>query len=180
MQQTRKIPNTTLCCIDCINHDLAIQALQTSMAACSFERVLFLTNRSYVLSGIETVQIPALDSRDAYSAFVLHALAEHIETEFVLLIQWDGYVVNPAAWRDEFLQYDYIGAVWGQHKDAHRVGNGGFSLRSKKLLSACRQISLEGETLSEDDLVCRKHRPLLECEFGIRFAPEHVAERFSF
>jgi tetratricopeptide (TPR) repeat protein len=180
MQQIKKISKTTLCCIDCINHDLTIRALRTSMASCSFERVVFLTDRFFELPGIETIQIPALNSRDAYSAFVLHALADYIETEFVLIIQWDGYVINSAAWHDEFLQHDYIGAVWGHLTDTFRVGNGGFSLRSKKLLSACRQIALEGETLNEDDLVCRKHRCILEREFGIRFAPEKIAERFSF
>jgi tetratricopeptide (TPR) repeat protein len=150
------------------------------MASCAFQRVVFLTDRSFELPGIETIRIPALGSREAYSAFVLHALADHIESEFVLIIQWDGYVVNPAAWNDEFLQHDYIGAVWGHLADTFRVGNGGFSLRSRKLLSACRRIALEGETLNEDELVCRKHRPLLEREFGIRFAPENIAERFSF
>src|SRR5687768_7626393 len=104
MQRVRKISKTTLCCIDCINHHLAIRALRSSMASCSFERVVFLTDRFFELPGIETVRIPTLRSREAYSAFVLHALADHIETEFVLLIQWDGYVVNPAAWQDEFLQ----------------------------------------------------------------------------
>ncbi len=180
MQQTRKISKTTLCCIDCINHDLSIRALRASMASCSFERVVFLTDRFFDLPGIETVQIPALNSRDAYSAFVLHALADYIETEFVLIIQWDGYVINSAAWNDEFLQHDYIGAVWGHLGDGFRVGNGGFSLRSKKLLSACRQIALEGETLNEDELVCRKHRCLLERESGICFAPEKIAAQFSF
>jgi hypothetical protein len=88
--------------------------------------------------------------------------------------------INSAVRRDEFLQYDYIGAVWGNYKDAFRVGNGGFSLRPKNLLLASRQIGLEGDVLNEDDLLCRKHRPMLECEFGIRFAPENTAERFSF
>ena len=180
MQQKNKSSTVTLCCIDCINHDLAIQALQTSMARHTFDRVVFLTDRAFALPGIETIQIPALNSRDAYSAFVLHTLAEYIDTDFALLIQWDGYIINAAAWRDEFLRHDYIGAVWGTYNDAFRVGNGGFSLRSKKLLLATRRIALEGEAQNEDDLICRKYRPMLESEFGIRFAPENVAEQFSF
>lgn len=180
LMQKKTISNTTLCCIDCVNHELSIRALRTSMASCAFERVVFLTDRHFELPGIETVRIAPLDSRGAYSAFVLRALADYIETEFALIIQWDGYIVNSAAWHDEFLRHDYIGAVWGHLTDTFRVGNGGFSLRSKKLLSACRQIALEGEALNEDELVCRKHRGLLEREYGIRFAPERIAERFSF
>lgn len=175
-----QIANTTLCCVDCINHELAIEALRKSMSACSFERVLFLSDRNMDVPGIETVLISPLRSRDEYSAFILHELVHHIETDFVLLVQWDGYVVNPAAWTDDFLGYDYIGAVWGQHQDAFRVGNGGFSLRSKKLLQATQTIPIEGENQNEDDLICRKYRPMLESSYGIRFAPESVAEQFSF
>lgn len=180
MPIAKKIPRTTLCCIDCINHDLAIAALQRSMASCLFDRVLFLTDRDFELAGIETVQIPTLRSRAAYSSFVLRRLADYIATDYVLLVQWDGYVINAEAWRDEFYLYDYIGAVWGHHQDAFRVGNGGFSLRSKKLLIATQNIPLEGEVLNEDELICRRHRPMLEADFGIRFATEPVAELFSF
>ncbi|MDD5395625.1 MAG: hypothetical protein PHE17_21600, partial [Thiothrix sp.] len=79
------IPNTTLCCVDCINHELAIEALRKSMSTCSFARVLFLSDRNIETPGIETVQISPLRSRDEYSAFILHELARHIETDFVLL-----------------------------------------------------------------------------------------------
>lgn len=180
MRKHIQIPDTTLCCVDCIHHELAIAALQKSMAACSFERALFLTDRNIEAPGIETVLISPLRSRDEYSAFILHELARYIETGFVLLVQWDGYVVNPSAWTEEFLEYDYIGAVWSQHKDAFRVGNGGFSLRSRKLLQATQAIPIAGENQNEDELICRKHRPMLESSYGIRFAPEPVAEQFSF
>lgn len=150
------------------------------MSGCAFERVLFLSDQNIEVPGIETVLISPLRSRDEYSAFILHGLARHIETDFVLLVQWDGYVVNPSAWTDDFLDYDYIGAVWGQHQDAFRVGNGGFSLRSKKLLQATQTIPIEGENQNEDELICRKYRPILESSHGIRFAPEPLAEQFSF
>ena len=54
----------------------------------------------------------------------------------MLLIQWDGYVVNPEAWDPAFLGCDYLGAKWYWHDDGMRVGNGGFSLRSRRLLDA--------------------------------------------
>ena len=31
-------------------------------------------------------------------------------TDFVLTIQHDGFILNPDAWRDDFFDYDYIGA----------------------------------------------------------------------
>jgi len=149
------------------------------MTACSFDRVLFLSDRNVEVPSIDTVTIDPLRSKDEYSTFVLRGLARHIQTEHVLLIQWDGYVVNTAAWADEFLEYDYIGAPWGFHTDAYRVGNGGFSLRSRRLLEALQDPEIV-DLDPEDEAICRRYRPLLEQRYGIRFAPEAVAARFSF
>ena len=41
-------------------------------------------------------------SRDAYSRFVLKRLLPHVDTPHVLLVQWDGYVVNADAWDAAF------------------------------------------------------------------------------
>ncbi|CAH1905146.1 conserved hypothetical protein [Candidatus Nitrotoga sp. HW29] len=177
--KTEQAITITLCCVDCINHDLAIKALKKSKERGVFDRVLFLTDRDFTLPGIETIEIPPIRSRQEYSTFVLHELHHYIDSDFVLLIQWDGYIINPNAWTNEFLNFDYIGAVWGHHKDGFRVGNGGFSLRSRKLLLATRALPLN-EELAEDELIGRKYRPLLEGQYQVRFAPESEAEKFSF
>lgn len=177
--ETRQVITITLCCVDCINHKLAIKALNKSKERCVFDRVLFLTNRDFTLPGIETIEIPPISSRQEYSIFVLHELHRYIDSDFVLLVQWDGYILNPNAWTNKFLNFDYIGAVWGHHKDGFRVGNGGFSLRSRKLLLATRAIPFD-EELAEDELIGRKYRPLLEEQYQVRFAPESEAEKFSF
>ena len=173
------LPRVSLCCIATRDHALALRALRLSMANVDFGRVLFITDRDPRERGIDCVRIPPLDSRDAYSRFVLKRLVEYTATEHVLLVQWDGYVVESAAWRNEFLDCDYIGAKWPWHTDGHTVGNGGFSLRSRKLLDALAdpRIELQG---NEDDTICRHHRPLLEREFGIRFATEALADQFAF
>ena len=131
-----ELRGVTLCCIDTANHALAVRALRCSGAAIRFARTLFITDRDVGEPGIEARVIEPLASRDAYSQFVLKSLQAHVDTPHVLLVQWDGYAVNPGAWRAEFLDYDYIGAKWLWHTDAMRVGNGGFSLRSRKLLEA--------------------------------------------
>jgi hypothetical protein len=115
-----------------------------------------------------------------YTAFMIKQLGSLISTDFALVTQWDGYVINPAAWRDEFLQYDYIGAVWPWKPDQFKVGNGGFSLRSRKLLAITAEpwFALL-PNLGEDELICRVYRPILE-ERNIRFAPPEVAERFAY
>ena len=173
------LPRVTLVCIDCVNHDLALAAIAQCVQKVSFARVLFITDRDFSIEGIDCVRIPALDSREAYSRFVIKELHAHVDTDAALLVQWDGFVVNAAAWSDDFLDYDYIGAKWIFHTDGHTVGNGGFSLRSRRLLQALRDPHVvPGPT--EDDTICRTYRAYLEETHGIRFAPEAVADRFAF
>jgi hypothetical protein len=122
--------------------------------------------------------IAPLQSRMDYSRFMLRRLADHVRTSHALCIQWDGYVIRGEAWEPGFLDYDYIGAPWPHFADAHRVGNGGFSLRSRRLLQACATLPNDSGDL-EDVLIARRCRPQLEAA-GIRFAPEEVARRFSY
>jgi tetratricopeptide (TPR) repeat protein len=174
-----ELRDVTLCCIDTVHPALALRALRQSASGIRFARTLFLTDSAYESPGIDVRVIAPLASRETYSLFALKVLAKHIDTAHVLLIQWDGYVINPDAWRDEFLTCDYIGAKWFWHNDAMRVGNGGFSLRSRKLLAALQdpRITLDGP---EDETICRSFRPLLEREHGIVFATEALADAFAF
>jgi tetratricopeptide (TPR) repeat protein len=174
-----ELPEVTLCCVDTLHHALALRALRCSTADIRFGRTLFISDCALDEPGIDVRLIEPLDSREAYSQFVLKSLLQHVDTPHVLLIQWDGYAINPGAWRDDFLHSDYIGAKWFWYEDGMRVGNGGFSLRSRKLLAALQdpRIKLVGP---EDETIGRVFRPLLEREHGIRFAPEALADVFAF
>ena len=188
------IPDTTLCCIDCQNHAAAIRALKLSLAGCQFPRAVFLTDRHFDIPQIDTVIIDPIRSSQDYSRFVLKRLLSYIDTEYVLLIQWDGYVVNPDAWSEEFLLFDYIGARWPDTIAArgpragfnirippeHAVGNGGFSLRSRTLLEALQDPHIELKGYPEDMTICHSYRHYLEQDHGIVFAPAALADRFSF
>jgi tetratricopeptide (TPR) repeat protein len=176
------LAGVTLCCIDTANHALALRALERSRASVRFGRTIFVTTPRPDLAipaGMDVVEIAPLASRDDYSRFVLKSLLPYVATAHVLLIQWDGYVVNPEAWDDGFLDCDYIGAKWFWHQDGMRVGNGGFSLRSRRLLEALQdpRVTLVD---AEDITIGRAFRPLLEREHGIRFASEELADRFAF
>jgi hypothetical protein len=173
-----EIPRTTLCCIDCSTHELARRAMTASLGQCRFERALMLTDRSMSIDGAEVRRIDPIATGAEYSRFVLTRLAQHVETDYVLLVQWDGYVVSGRAWTPEFLDYDYIGARW-PHIPQVEVGNGGFSLRSRKLLAATSRPEFKvGHP--EDAAICIDNRSLLENVFGIRFAPGRLADRFSY
>lgn len=122
------------------------------------------------------IEIEPLRTIEAYSEFMLKALAAHISSAHVLVIQWDGFVLNAEAWDDAFLDWDYIGAPW-PHVQPYSVGNGGFSLRSKRLLLALQEAEFSvGHP--EDICICVTHREALQAR-GLRFAPLEVAERFA-
>jgi len=170
----------TVCAADSVSPSLAARALALSTERCEFGDAVLFTDAA-VTGPFRTVAIEPLRSRADYSRFILKELPGRVATGYALVVQWDGYVVDPMAWTPEFLRYDYIGAKWPWHADGLTVGNGGFSLRSRRLLEAGAdpRVSLDSD-LGEDQILCRLYRRPLEAELGVRFAPEAVAERFSY
>ena len=139
-----------------------------------------------------------LDQNRSYDFFMLSQLPSYIETTHYLIVQTDGFILNPKAWTDEFLKYHYIGAPWAHHPLHYwpphtpvgpntSVGNGGFCLRSTLLGKAVQDVfhRLSKQTnfvtehwYPEDCFISRDIRPLLESK-GLKFAPEDVASTFS-
>jgi tetratricopeptide (TPR) repeat protein len=178
------LDNVTLCCLDCAYYALAADALRATLSKCDFAEALFFSDRDCQVNGVRFVPTERITSSAQYSNFLMHKLHEYIGTDYVLIIQYDGFVLNPAAWDPLFLQYDYIGAKISINKRSI-VGNGGFSLRSRRLLRALRddgeirRYDAFREPYSEDLAICDTYRNILESKHGIRFAPEAVADRFS-
>ena len=172
------LSRVTLCCVECVNHELALAAIGQSLQKCDFARVIFVTDREFDLDGVEVVRIAPLLSPEAHSRFVIKELVAHIQTEFVLMIQWDGFVINADAWTDDFLAYDYVGARSNWPADGHTAGSGEFSLRSKRLLS-----TLADERIGDSVPDARSSGPAcqsyLEAKYGIRFAPDNIADGFA-
>jgi tetratricopeptide (TPR) repeat protein len=178
-----ELPGVTLACVDTLNQRLALRALARSRERIRFARTVLLTDtvpaNVNVPEDIAIAPIEPLHSRDAYSQFVLKQLVPHVQTPHVLLVQWDGYVVNADAWDPAFAEVDYLGAKWFWHDDGHDVGNGGFSLRSRKLLEALQDPRVQLAD-NEDETIGRTFRPLLEHDHGIRFGTAAMADRFAF
>ncbi|MGL5003467.1 MAG: DUF5672 family protein, partial [Casimicrobium sp.] len=171
----------TLVAVDCAYPALAAKALRKSAALLPVARTLLLTDSKERFEGIEVANIAPIKSRNAYSRFMMKALAQHITTDYALVVQWDGFVIHDNAFADEFWNYDYIGAKWPHKQGEFRVGNGGFSLRSKKLLNALLDDAIEfRDEENEDEAICIRYRELLETKYGIVFANERVADRFAF
>jgi len=147
----------------------------------NFGKALLLSDRPArgpLDARVEWRPIRPLQTRNDYSRFLLHDLVDHVDTSHALCVQWDGFVLDGNAWNPAFLDYDYVGAVWPHFRDNRNVGNGGFSLRSKRLLKAAANLPYAGSE-AEDVLICRTFRPMLEA-LGIRFAPPEVAQLFAY
>lgn len=179
----RCLPDVTLCCVDTLNHALALRALARCMQHVRFAQCLFITadlpNEAILPADLDIIPIAPLHSRRAYSEFMLKRLGAHVATSHVLVVQWDGYVVNPDAWSPDFLACDYLGATWFWHHDGLTIGNGGFSLRSRRLLAALEDPRVQVED-AEDEAIGRTCRRMLERDHAIRFGDEALADRFSF
>lgn len=175
------LSNVTIVAVSSVALEATVAALERSLRQARFGRAVLLSDTRPPASAsraIEWRKIPRIESRSDYSKFMLRHLAEHVETSHALCVQWDGFVLDGEAWDPRFLEFDYIGAVWPQFADGYNVGNGGFSLRSKRLLEACRDLPFDGSQ-PEDVVISRLCRPALE-ERGIRFAPEEVARKFAY
>ena len=129
------------------------------------------------LQGVEYFQAPPINTTKDYSDLLLTGLRQYVAGTHVLIIQWDSFILHPELWTNDFLQYDYIGAVWPHHPDTP-VGNGGFSLRSVKLLEVLESPAIT-KRHAEDFCICVDNKATLENQFGIRFAPKSIAEQFA-
>ena len=193
LMDMKNLPQVTLIGIDCVNVERLQLALDSSCQELTFEAVKLLT--SLPTDDPRAVAIEPINSIDAYSRFCLLDLHRYVDTPYALVVQHDGFVLNPAAWQSSFLEYDYIGApilVGDWARERHDVpdsmigslvvGNGGFSLRSKKLLELTAALGQAGNFAlnePEDWAMCYTERAKLEAA-GITFAPVPLAEAFSF
>ena len=173
------LPQVTLCAATSVNVKATIRALEASLAQIDFAACKLFTDAPVTSShpDISIVPIERLGSSAAYSNFLLSQMVDHVETSHCLVAQWDGHVIDAGWWRPEFLEYDYIGASWPQFDDGKDVGNGGFSLRSRRLMEACRAPQFL-PSHPEDVAIGRENRSWLE-EIGLRFAPRVIADLFS-
>ena len=117
-----------------------------------------------------------------YSEWILKNLINYISpNSYCLFVQWDSCIINPDLWTDEFLNYDYIGAVW-PNQWINRVGNGGFSLRSYRFIEECSKLQYSRTGIkdydNEDYIACVKNYHYMK-DGGIKFAPINLARQFS-
>lgn len=164
--------DTTLVAIDTTPKAyFAVEAINRSLGEIYPTDVKLLTDNDLLRYA---VKIPKLNGLEAYSKFCIRDLYRYVDTKYCLLIQYDGYVLFGGAWMDEFLNYDYIGAPFNPSRT---VGNGGFSLRSKRLMEWIAAQNWQ-DFHPEDSAICVRHAAEISSA-GFKFAPYNLAKRFA-
>jgi hypothetical protein len=172
--------NVSLLCVETRYPALARYAIERCLAVADFKECILLSPTTFDLPDtIRQVRIAPITSVEAYSALMLNDLGRYFSGTHVLVIQWDSFIVDAGQWSDTYTDYDYIGALWPHRPPAVAVGNGGFSLRSRRLVDALRRIAIP-VTHPEDAAIGEWHRAELSQRHGIRYAPAGLASRFAF
>lgn len=186
------LDNITIISVNTRDPENSIKAIEYSSKYIKFGKKVLLSDKKF--DSIETIIIPKINNLNEYSYFCIKEMHKYIETTYCLLVQPDGYVTNPLMWSDKFLEFDYIGAPWDlllSQRGLHTcgislplnqvpiiVGNGGFSLRSKKLLTELSKFDYPNTTIPEDNFICIYKRKELK-DLGIKYADVTTAKRFA-
>lgn len=198
------LPNVTLLSIDTIDPSRTIKAMRYSLLQAKFADAVLVTDpKKYRPAMVKTIggfgridqitiQFVEAGPRSDYERQIVAELPRWFKTPHCLFQEWDSAIVNPNAWNPNWLDYDFTGAPWPYDFNEigyppctteNCVGNGGFSLRSRKFCINTSDVFLalgkpkEALRLS-DAWICRTIRPRLE-SLGMKFAPEAEGFKFS-
>ena len=174
------MPSVTLAILDTDNHNLAKFAVDQCVSKFDFDNVVVFSDKDF--PGYPLVTINKITDIEQYQYFMLKDLINFIETDFVLCIQFDGFILNSDCWNPLFFDYDYIGAPWARSDHGCKnVGNGGFSLRSRKLLEfvANKLERYNHIGINEDVVICKTLAPDI-IKSNLHFAPDTIASHFSY
>lgn len=193
-----QLPNVSLVAVTGLNPTGAVRALEISIRGIDFGEAVLVAHykpdnldERITFKQCKDDELQSQDPKntDDYSKFMLYKLTNYINKDYCLIVHNDAYVLRPEKWTHDFLKYDYLGAPWPIN--AHftnegvnvRIGNGGFALRSRKMLNALNVLKLpftDNGTgfYHEDGVICVYHRKALE-DYGIKFPPVDLASRFA-
>lgn len=177
-----------LVCVDTLRYEKTINAIKNTLSCIKIDKIYWFSD----IEIPESFDVPVVWNKINkfekenffYDNGILYTktIPSIVDTDFTLYIHSDGFAVNKSAWNNKFLDYDYIGAPWPFHNKQERVGNGGFSLKSRKMHNALLQLNIHEDLYydyPEDNIVCRLYRKKLINDFQINFAPEEIACQFS-
>ena len=171
-----QLHDVTLVVIDTAYPELTKLAVDECLAVADFGDALAFSDK--IISVDMTHHVCSPKGVQEAMSVLWYQVPEKVKTSHFLVIQWDSWIINPQAWRDEFLKFDYIGAPWWYN--TRNVGNGGFSLRS---IALAKYVAAHPHIFHlnhpEDNSLCRVYRDALE-DKGYQWADNSTALDFSF
>jgi hypothetical protein len=172
-----ELPDVTLVAVFTVAHALTLRAVEDCTRVANFGAVRLFTDREI---GRERIQAGPFANLIEAGRFSTYEMPKHVTTSHILNIHYDSWILDPSAWRSEFLDVDYLGAIWYWHPENRRVGNSGFCIRSKRLLDFLASNEDQFPIGDPEDLIlCRDYRPRLE-KRGFNWGSETLAAQFSF
>lgn len=176
------LPNVTLLLVATRGHALTRLVIDDCLTKAAFGDILLYTDKPELvpIPGARYEIVPDFPNKLEAGRFYYGVAMAKVETDFALLLEWDGGIFDATKWKTEFFDYDYIGAPWPRNisRGENEVGNGGFTLMSKRLGEFICHNRAQFDCTTDFD-VCRKHRKGLERAGGFRWAPVDVAADFS-
>lgn len=124
-----QLPDVSLCIIDCMDVNRAIKVLEHCKTKVDFGAVKLFSHIPTEYP--DRVRIKPLNTLIAYSIFMLTKFYSYIDTSHIIIVQRDGWILNPESFNPDWMQLDFIGPLFMQND---KVGSGGCSLRSRKIM----------------------------------------------
>lgn len=176
-----KLPEVSLVVVETICHELAQATVDDFLAKVEPKEVLIFTDRPDKLSvnGATARTIPNWDNKNVHGMFCNSGIAEYVNTPAVLFVEWDAGICDAAMWDNSWLQFDYLGSPWWYTDGSPNVGNGGFSLRSKRLIDFLAQNTTKYPVRTDNEL-CRDFGPKIIADGNFNWAPVPIANDFAF
>lgn len=180
------LPSVTLIAVDCLDAERAKNSIEKCLEVCNFGGVKLLTSKE--IDYPYRVRIENLNSLLKYSEFMLNHVYKYCETTHMQIVQYDGWIINPLSWEDDWMRYDYVGAIYRDENPVNNnsVGNGGFSLRTRRLMKFVSENLGEFKPfwgwhayMNEDGVICKGMKSLIS-QAGMNICPPERAAKYAF
>ena len=176
------LSRVTLLFVETRAHAITERVIADCISKANFGDILIYTDKPDLIRidpnrRARTILCENFPNKKEAGQFYYSEAMKNVKTDFALMLEWDAGIINPANWRSEFFDYDYIGAPWNTGDDM-KVGNGGFTLMSKRLGQFLCDHRREFPVYTDWD-VCRTWRRQLEQAGNFKWAPYGVAQDFS-
>lgn len=187
------LPDVTLIATTSIDVEETIEAMKICMLKANFGKAIFVSHQlpDNLPQNIEFHYHKKIENIMDFNHLMWEDLWKYFDSSHCLTVQNHAYILDKIQWQDEWLDYSYIGAPWPIKDNAYltdggervRVGNGGFSLRSKQYCYLPTKLGLplterHGYYNEDGNGVVYYRQEFIDQ--GIIYAPVEVAAKFSY